>query len=217
MIWIWHSTLAEGTSQRLGGIPPGISRNTDLRLSVGGFETIMPPAWIRTWGRAAGLVRSGHSRRKAEIMRRIQSAFLSIALSFCIAVTAAKPLFAQQKRAMQNRVQLKVCNKGNVPVEVVMVDVDADLREMLQGRVPSQYWRIDGQTIAPSAGCQQVYDDHPSLQPIFIGFGFKNSRGQFVSGHVPMVPDLGTNHYDSLTRCMTGMLLRCRTAAVSKS
>ena len=132
-------------------------------------------------------------------MRRIQSAFLALALSLCFIVTVTNPLYAQPEKSliaqsMENRVHLWLCNKGKVPVEVVIVDVDADLREVLQGRVPAQYWRVAGQTLAPTGGCKDVYSDRGSLQPIFIGFGFKNSRGQFVSGRVPTVPDLG--NYD---------------------
>src|SRR6185312_4694677 len=59
------------------------------------------------------------------------------------------------------------------------------------------------QTLAPTGGCKELYSDYGSLQPIFIGFGFKNSRGQFVSGHVPTVPDLGTYEYGLMAASIT--------------
>jgi hypothetical protein len=115
-------------------------------------------------------------------MRRISPRVLSLGLVF-VALAAPRPAHAQEGSAI-----LTVCNKGSVTVETVAV---------FQTGLFGQLWEIDGTSISPGA-CEIVYDGHGERQRLFLGFGLKNARGQFVSGSVPVIPDFGVTPYDNI-------------------
>lgn len=80
---------------------------------------------------------------------------------------------------------LTVCNKGTVPVEVVVV---ARFDDVLRG-FGKYYWTIIGDTLAPQK-CTNIKNEYG--HPSYIAFGLDNSKGEWGSGTVAQVPDLGS-------------------------
>ncbi len=95
---------------------------------------------------------------------------------------AAVPLRAQTS---DSAVNLHVCNKGTIPVEVVA----AQKNEPLLG-LGKLYWDVDGTTVSPGE-CKGVYGSTAGY-PAYIAFGFADANGQWGSGKISKVPDLGT-------------------------
>lgn len=91
---------------------------------------------------------------------------------------AAVPLRAQAP--VYHRASLAVCNKGSVPVEVVV----ARKNDLFQN-----YYEVEGTTVAPGA-CETPYSNYAS-DPVYIAFGFADSKGQWGSGKIAQVPDFG--------------------------
>lgn len=92
---------------------------------------------------------------------------------------AALPLRAQIE---YHSARLDVCNKGTVPVEVVT----ARKNELFQ-----LYYEVESTAIAPQR-CERAYSNYAS-EPVYIAFGFADSKGQWGSGKMARVPDLGSN------------------------
>ncbi|HEY4213157.1 MAG TPA: hypothetical protein VGM84_16880 [Steroidobacteraceae bacterium] len=98
---------------------------------------------------------------------------------------AAVPLRAQAPGvSSDSAVYLHVCNKGTVPVEVVA----AQKNEPLLG-FGGLYWDVTGTPVAPGE-CKGVYGSTAGY-PAYIAFGFADAKGQWGSGKVSQVPDLG--------------------------
>jgi hypothetical protein len=110
----------------------------------------------------------------------------NIALQAALVLTflgPAMPLHAQQQGVVGST--LFVCNKGTVPVEVVAAIRSWDV---LRG-VGKYYWAITSATAAPQE-CRKVENDEGD--PSYIAFGFADSKGEWGSGRIAQVPDLGT-------------------------
>ena len=91
------------------------------------------------------------------------------------------PLRAQNPNSP---VDLTVCNKGAISVEVVA----AEKNEPLLG-VGKLYYNIRGKSITPGK-CAQV--DYSSIGlPAYIGFGYYDALGRWGSGKISHVPDFG--------------------------
>lgn len=99
-------------------------------------------------------------------------------LTAVIVLGAAVPVRAQVA-------DLGVCNKGTVPVEVVAATKNVDL---LRG-FGKYYWRIEGTAVAPGK-CENVYHD-TDAGGAYLAFGFADAKGQWGSGKIAQVPDLG--------------------------
>ncbi|MGH9826475.1 MAG: hypothetical protein ACREDR_24870 [Blastocatellia bacterium] len=95
---------------------------------------------------------------------------------------AAVPLRAQVNT--NSAVQLHVCNKGTVPVEVVAAQKNEFVPGVLLG------WRVTGTNVAPGK-CNPVYWSSAGY-PAYIAFGFADAKGQWGSGKIAQVPDFGT-------------------------
>jgi len=95
---------------------------------------------------------------------------------------AAVPLAAQVNT--NSAVQLHVCNKGTVPVEVVAARKDEFVPGVLLG------WAIAGTTVSPGK-CNPVYWSSAGY-PAYIAFGFADANGQWGSGKIAQVPDFRT-------------------------
>jgi hypothetical protein len=95
----------------------------------------------------------------------------------------ATPLHAQQQGVVGST--LFVCNKGTVPVEVVAAIRSWDV---LRG-VGKYYWAITSATAAPQE-CRKIENDEGD--PSYIAFGFADSKGEWGSGSIAQVPDLGS-------------------------
>jgi len=135
-------------------------------------------------------------------MRRIH-ATLSMCLFLFIVLAIPQSLYAQ----VDGKAFLTVCNKGQVTVEVVAVATTSDLL--------TPHWEVEGTSIAPKA-CEFTYEGRGLRQRVFLGFGFKNSRGEFVSGRVASVPDFGKTYYrDLVTATMEGATERTALQASS--
>lgn len=98
---------------------------------------------------------------------------------FLLVCGAARPLYAYPW------VNLDVCNKGTVPVLAVTAMKNADLARGLG----KYYWAIRSTVIA-SGKCTTVYSDMYGYAA-YLGFGFQDAKGQWGSGKVTKVPDLG--------------------------
>lgn len=107
-------------------------------------------------------------------------AFLLTAL---ILLGAAVPVRAQPIDFPWAR--LDVCNKGTVPVEVVVASKNQDLRRGFD----KYYWAIDGTPVAPGK-CENVYA-HSQAPGAYIAFRFADAKGQWGSGKIAQVPDFG--------------------------
>jgi hypothetical protein len=87
------------------------------------------------------------------------------------------PLRAQTSTT--SGVDLSVCNKGTVPVEVVTA------QKGILSRLD-----VNGETVSPGE-CKQVYWSSAGY-PAYIAFGFTDAKGQWGSGKIAQVPHLGT-------------------------
>ncbi len=96
-----------------------------------------------------------------------------------ILLGAAAPVRAQAPE--YHSATLDVCNKGTVPVEVVT----ARKNELFQ-----LYYEVESTAIAPQR-CERAYSNYAS-EPVYIAFGFADSKGQWGSGKIARVPDFGT-------------------------
>jgi hypothetical protein len=88
---------------------------------------------------------------------------------------------------------LFVCNKGTVPVEVVVATRKDDatrsaVLDMMRG-TGKYYWNIEGSIITPQ-GCNKLPRNQG--EPAYIAFGFADSKGVWGSGRISQVPDLGS-------------------------
>lgn len=79
---------------------------------------------------------------------------------------------------------LSVCNQGSVSAEVVVAIKTSDFPRRLPG---TYYWKVQGTMVVPN-DCTTVRDDD---DPAYIAFGFADSRGEWGSGTISEVPDLG--------------------------
>ena len=109
--------------------------------------------------------------------RRSELALLTTLL--LILLGAASPVRAQIE---YHSATLDVCNKGTVSVEVVT----ARKNELFQ-----LYYEVDSTTVAAQR-CERVYSNYAS-EPVYIAFGFADSKGQWGSGKIARVPDFGTH------------------------
>ena len=87
---------------------------------------------------------------------------------------------------------LFICNKGTVPVEVVIAMRKDDptrstILQMMSG-TGKYYWDIEGKTLAPQTCSENANDANPA----YIAFGFADSKGVWASGKIADVPDFGT-------------------------
>ena len=112
----------------------------------------------------------------------------------------AVPLRAQVQDRFSQSV-ITVCNKGTIPVEVVIAIKNSDWPRRAPG---TYYWEIRGSTVVPQ-DCTIVEDD---ADPAYVAFGFIDSKGQWGSGTTAQVPDLG-----SVTRSIFGKEEKVLTAA----
>ncbi len=101
-------------------------------------------------------------------------------LTALIALGAAVPMHAQDGTA-----SLDVCNKGAVSVEVVVATKNIDLRRGFD----KYYWKIEGTPVAPGK-CANVYHD-VDAGGAYLAFGFYDAKGQWGSGKIAQVPDIG--------------------------
>ncbi len=108
--------------------------------------------------------------------RALQATLLSLLFG------AAAPLRAQ---STDSAVHLHVCNKGTVPVEVVAAQKNEPMLS-----VGKLYWDVDGTTVSPGE-CKHVYGSTAGY-PAYIAFGFADAKGQWGSGKIARVPDMGT-------------------------
>jgi hypothetical protein len=112
-------------------------------------------------------------------MRALGTKHSPPAILILLLFSAALPLHAQ---STDSAVHLNVCNKGTVPVEVLA----AQKNEPPLGRL---YWDVDGINVSPGE-CKHVYGSTAGY-PAYIAFGFADARGQWGSGKIAQVPDLG--------------------------
>jgi len=103
-----------------------------------------------------------------------------------IALSTASTLHAQR----YTNANLVVCNKGTVRVSVVMVNrsLAINLKSVLH---------VDGWLAIEPGACLQVYHDSQmgnvvEAETAYIGIGFRDAQGRFVTGTVDPVPDFGT-------------------------
>lgn len=94
---------------------------------------------------------------------------------------AALPSHAQ---TTYSAVFLHVCNKGTVPVEVVAAE-----KELAILGVAGLYWDVNGITVSPGE-CKEVYGSTAGY-PAYIAFGFTDAKGQWGSGEISQIPDIG--------------------------
>jgi hypothetical protein len=93
-------------------------------------------------------------------------------------------------------VNLRLCNHGTVPVEVVVAYETFNANDLKRG-FGHTHWNIEGTYFKPHV-CWNPYEGRGKQQQVIIGFGFKDAHGQFISGRVTKVPDLGTYEYDPI-------------------
>jgi len=127
----------------------------------------------------------------------------SLLLTALVLLGAAVPVYAQ----VDGYADLGVCNKGTVPVEVVAATKNPDL---LRG-VGKYYWNIEG-TAVPPGKCKNVYHD-TDAGGAYLAFGFYDAKGQWGSGTIAQVPNLGTHsvyfrEYPVLTSASKGVCAR---------
>lgn len=113
-------------------------------------------------------------------MRALATELAQAAL-FSLLFGAALPSHAQ---TTNSAVFLHVCNKGTVPVEVVAAE-----KELAILGVAGLYWDVNGITVSPG-GCKGVYGSTAGY-PAYIAFGFADAKGQWGSGRISKVPDIG--------------------------
>ena len=107
---------------------------------------------------------------------------------FLLLSGAAAPLLAQVTPALgtASPVHLYVCNKGTVPVEVIA----AQKNDPILGVIGKLYWDVNGITVSPRE-CKHVYGTTAGYSA-YIGFGLADAKGQWGSGHIAQVPDVGS-------------------------
>ncbi len=93
-----------------------------------------------------------------------------------------------QAQARYTRALIHVCDKGTVPVSVVVVEPSLILF--------THNVHVDGWIVIQPGSCEQVYADSQTgnfhvAQEAYIGFGFRDAQGRFVAGTVDSVPDFG--------------------------
>ena len=87
---------------------------------------------------------------------------------------------------------LTICNKGSVPINVVVA-----IRDTLWPVVNS--WGVSGWTSIAPGHCEIVYQEFAALA--YIGFAFFDSQNQFAgAGHIEQAPDFG---WSGFTRVLT--------------
>jgi hypothetical protein len=110
---------------------------------------------------------------------------------------AALPLRAQIPVNPVNTlssVDLSVCNKGTVPVEVVAAEKE----------VFGSVLDVTGQTVSPGE-CKRVYGSTAGAgYPAYIAFGFTDAKGQWGSGKIAQVPDFGKYGFFLNHKILTG-------------
>jgi hypothetical protein len=94
-----------------------------------------------------------------------------------------------------DRVHLQVCNKGSVPVEFVLASQTFDANDLRRGAT-HYHWAIEGTYFRPGVCWEDAYSGRGAVQQIYLGFGLKNARGEWVPLKVPNVPDFGTYVYN---------------------
>lgn len=104
-------------------------------------------------------------------------------LTALILLGAAVPVYAQ----VDGYADLAVCNRGTLPVEVVAATKNVDLQRGLG----KYYWNIEGTAVVPGK-CKNVYHD-TDASGAYLAFGYYDSKGQWGSGTIAQVPDLGTH------------------------
>ena len=80
---------------------------------------------------------------------------------------------------------LVICNKGTVPVEVVSAVEHGDIGRGLG----KYYWSVNGVTAEPQH-CRRV--EIREGDPSYVAFGLTGSNGEWVSGGIDPVPDIGS-------------------------
>jgi len=117
-------------------------------------------------------------------MRRIPAALLSL-FSLILFHASTQNAFAYDV----GRVQLTVCNKGKVPVEVVVANSRVDFQDLKRASGKG-HWEIIGPSYAPGQ-CREAFGGAGAgfNREAFIGFGFRNAAGKFVSGDVRDILD----------------------------
>jgi hypothetical protein len=101
----------------------------------------------------------------------------------------------------QGQLRLWACNKGTVPVQVVVAHA--------QGTFVYS-WAVNGKTIAPG-GCEEFPGQSGEA---LVAFGAKDSRGRFVSLKATSLPDLGDRASTLVEMSQNGG--RLRTPIVSR-
>jgi hypothetical protein len=107
---------------------------------------------------------------------------------FLLLFIAAMPSPAQPAPALgtASAVHLYVCNKGTVPVEVIA----AQKNDPILGVIGKLYWDVNGITVSPGE-CKHVYGTTAGYSA-YIGFGLADAKGQWGSGRMAQVPDVGS-------------------------
>lgn len=95
------------------------------------------------------------------------------------------PLHAQYNPDATRGSILYICNHGTVPVEVVAAIRNWDVARGFG----KYYWEITSAIAAPQQ-CRKVENDDGT--PSYIAFGFTDSKGEWGSGSIAQVPDLGS-------------------------
>jgi hypothetical protein len=67
---------------------------------------------------------------------------------------------------------LRVCNKGKVPIEVVVAHTTWNGQDLARGSLQG-HWEVEGLHFKPGL-CWQAYNGQGSRQEALIGFGFKD-------------------------------------------
>ena len=113
-------------------------------------------------------------------------------LGVAIALSSVVGASASPAHAQDGLVSLKSCNKGTVPVEVVVAWSDVG-------------WQVEGQTIAPG-DCMPLFIG--TISEGVIGFGARDGQGRWVSLKATSVPDLGTHEYNIVQAMVNGGQLK---------
>jgi hypothetical protein len=121
-------------------------------------------------------------------MRRIPATLFSL-LAVLVLVNALTERAIAQNDTKTGRVSVNVCNKGEGPVEVVVAQTGLNLQDLKRGSLKG-HWEIIGSSYRPGQ-CREAFYSYGFLPELFLGFGFKNSRGRFISGVVRDLPDWG--------------------------
>ena len=156
-----------------------------------------------SWRPTKGLYEPNQGSDGSHFKDRNVNQLRSLLLTSLILLGTAVPVYAQ----VDGYADLGVCNKGTVPVEVVAATKNLDL---LRG-VGKYYWNIEGTAVAPGK-CKNVYHD-TDAGGAYLAFGFYDAKGQWGSGTIAQVPNLGTHsvyfrEYPVLTSASKGVCAR---------